>query len=147
MDYLSQGSSGPAVKNLQSLLNFHLDSTGAPPLKIDSIFGPKTNAAVKRFQQLNGLSVDGIVGPKTRAALLDARYVAAQVAMTQYINKREGGLSELAPAITLARHRKGPVMANLAPSIFLAAAVPGQSPGQSQGQPPPGVVETSVVIQ
>jgi peptidoglycan hydrolase-like protein with peptidoglycan-binding domain len=146
MDYLSQGSTGPAVKNLQSLLNFHLDSAGALPLKIDSIFGPKTNAAVVRFQQLNGLSVDGDCRSQDPCGL--ARYVTAQVAMTQYIDKWEGGLSELAPAITLARHRKGPVMANLAPSIFLAAAVPGQSPGQSQGQPPPAsVVETSVVVQ
>jgi Putative peptidoglycan binding domain len=124
-----------------------LDNTGVLPLKIDSLFGPKTNAAVVKFQQLNGLAGDGVVGPKTRAALLDARSVTAQVAMTQYVDEREDGFSKLAPALTLARHRKGAVMANLAPTILLAADASGQSPGQSQGQPPPSVVETSVVVQ
>ncbi len=36
---------------------------------IDGIYGPKTKAAVKYFQQKNGLTVDGIVGKKTAAAL------------------------------------------------------------------------------
>ena len=36
---------------------------------IDGIYGPKTKAAVKYFQQKNGLTVDGIVGKQTAAAL------------------------------------------------------------------------------
>lgn len=36
---------------------------------VDGIFGPKTKAAVRLFQQKNGLAVDGIVGAKTAAAL------------------------------------------------------------------------------
>jgi peptidoglycan hydrolase-like protein with peptidoglycan-binding domain len=36
---------------------------------IDGIRGPRTIAAVKRFQRRAGLVVDGIVGPRTRAAL------------------------------------------------------------------------------
>ena len=35
----------------------------------DTIFGPKTEAAVKAFQKKNGLAVDGIVGPKTWAKM------------------------------------------------------------------------------
>lgn len=38
-------------------------------LKIDGIFGPKTRAAVMRFQRAHRLAVDGIVGPHTTAAL------------------------------------------------------------------------------
>jgi murein DD-endopeptidase MepM/ murein hydrolase activator NlpD len=36
---------------------------------IDGIKGPRTRAAIRRFQSRAGLAVDGIVGPRTRAAL------------------------------------------------------------------------------
>lgn len=39
------------------------------PLTPDSAFGPKTDAGVRWFQRLKGLTVDGRVGPKTWAAL------------------------------------------------------------------------------
>ena len=39
------------------------------PLTADSAFGPKTEAGVRWFQKLKGLTVDGRVGPKTWAAL------------------------------------------------------------------------------
>ena len=35
----------------------------------DGVMGPKTKAAIKRFQRRNGLVVDGIVGPQTLAAM------------------------------------------------------------------------------
>lgn len=35
----------------------------------DGIFGPGTDAAVKRFQMKQGLTVEGIFDPATRAAL------------------------------------------------------------------------------
>lgn len=37
--------------------------------EIDGILGPKSIAAIKRFQKNNGLAVDGIVGPKTAAKI------------------------------------------------------------------------------
>ena len=39
------------------------------PLTADSAFGPRTDAGVRWFQRLKGLTVDGRVGPKTWAAL------------------------------------------------------------------------------
>jgi hypothetical protein len=56
---------GPDVASLQR----QLASRGFNPGPIDGINGPKTKAAVRAFQQANGLTVDGIVGPQTMAAL------------------------------------------------------------------------------
>ncbi len=57
-----QGSTGPAVEELQQKLN----ADGATPaLVVDGIFGPLTRAATVAFQQKYGLSPDGIAGPIT----------------------------------------------------------------------------------
>ena len=61
----------PTVKKLQTRLEelgYSVGSTG-----IDGKFGPRTEQAVRRFQQANGLQVDGIVGPETRKALAAAK--------------------------------------------------------------------------
>ena len=62
---LKVGSSGAQVRTLQTKLN----NWGYDAGTVDGIFGSNTLAAVKRFQQRNGLAVDGIVGAKTAAAL------------------------------------------------------------------------------
>lgn len=56
---LKLGSKGNEVKVLQEKLN----------LKVDGIFGPLTEEAVKDFQRSNGLEVDGIVGASTLSKL------------------------------------------------------------------------------
>lgn len=38
-------------------------------VKIDGDYGPKTRAAVKKFQKSQGLSADGVLGPQTMSAL------------------------------------------------------------------------------
>jgi peptidoglycan hydrolase-like protein with peptidoglycan-binding domain len=43
-----------------------------PLLKVDGIFGPKTNERVILAQRRAGLVADGIVGPKTSKALVAA---------------------------------------------------------------------------
>jgi len=58
------GERGRRVHDLQERLN----ALGAH-LAVDGIFGPKTLAAVRAFQQAHGLKVDGLVGPHTTAAL------------------------------------------------------------------------------
>ena len=50
---------------MQALLNAKYGFS----LEIDGNFGRATEAAVKEFQQKNGLTADGVVGPKTWAAL------------------------------------------------------------------------------
>lgn len=66
---LRQGDRGPAVEALQRALG----NAAIAPGPSDGIFGPVTDAAVRRFQARWGLVVDGIAGPRTLAALgLDA---------------------------------------------------------------------------
>ncbi|NLH00732.1 MAG: peptidoglycan-binding protein, partial [Clostridiales bacterium] len=42
---------------------------GYDPGEIDGVYGPMTEAAVRKFQKEHGLEVDGIVGPLTWTAL------------------------------------------------------------------------------
>lgn len=68
---LSNGTRGEDVRKAQERLEKHLAQLG----KIDGIFGERTEAAVKRFQQARKNegrdigAVDGIIGPKTWAIL------------------------------------------------------------------------------
>jgi hypothetical protein len=56
---------GKKIRRIQR----RLVALGFGPLEADGVFGPKTDAAVRAFQQARRLAVDGIVGPKTLAAL------------------------------------------------------------------------------
>lgn len=56
---LRRGATGELVKQIQQ-------KSGVAD--IDSIFGAKTEAAVRAFQREHGLVRDGIVGPKTWSA-------------------------------------------------------------------------------
>ena len=58
---LKEGSKGIAVRGLQRRLN----EAGYDAGEIDGLFGAQTEAAVKAFQEANGLDADGIVGPQT----------------------------------------------------------------------------------
>lgn len=46
-----------------------LNDAGYGPLVVDGKNGPKTQAAVRAYQQANGLAVDGVAGPQTQAKL------------------------------------------------------------------------------
>ena len=60
METLRKGSKGDTVKILQKVLG----------ITADGDFGPKTETAVKSFQQAHNLVADGIVGAKTWTLLL-----------------------------------------------------------------------------
>jgi peptidoglycan hydrolase-like protein with peptidoglycan-binding domain len=65
---LGIGSTGSEVSAVQTELNRSI----VPPLKVDGIYGPKTEKAVRHFQKavgFHGRDVDGVVGPKTTTAL------------------------------------------------------------------------------
>jgi hypothetical protein len=56
---IKKGDFGDDVKLIQKKLG----------LKVDGKFGPKTEKAIKDFQDINGLYIDGIVGEDTQKAL------------------------------------------------------------------------------
>jgi peptidoglycan hydrolase-like protein with peptidoglycan-binding domain len=53
------------VRPLQQLLRARQH-----PVAVDGIFGPRTESAVRAFQQSRGLAADGIVGPQTWSRLV-----------------------------------------------------------------------------
>lgn len=68
---LKKGSSGSDVKKMQQSLidaGYDVGSTGA-----DGIYGSATEAAVRKYQQDNGLAVDGIAGDQTQGKLYGAQ--------------------------------------------------------------------------
>lgn len=64
---LKIGTMSREVAHLQHALN--LATTFAPKLNINGIFGPKTNARTRQFQDSKALLGDGIAGPMTLDAL------------------------------------------------------------------------------
>ena len=64
---IAPGANGEPVRRLQRALRRQPDLD----IAVDGVFGPKTEAAVKDFQQGASLTVDGVVGPQTWAALPD----------------------------------------------------------------------------
>lgn len=54
-------------------LQFMLRRRGYRPGSVDGGFGPRTRAAVRRFQRPSGLTVDGVAGPVTLRALRRGR--------------------------------------------------------------------------
>ncbi|MDT8859956.1 peptidoglycan-binding protein [Alkalihalobacillus sp. MEB130] len=59
-----QGDRGERVSELQQKLASYGYYDG-----VDGIYGPKTTAAVKQFQQVHDLQVDGLIGAETKAML------------------------------------------------------------------------------
>lgn len=62
---LQSGDTGNPVRHLQRKLFQAASDPGA----VDGIFGPNTQAAVRNFQQKQGLAQDGVAGGQTRVLL------------------------------------------------------------------------------
>ena len=68
---VQNGSTGDAVRGVQEVIKFHDQSGGeGPPVHVDGIFGPITEAWVRGFQTAVGTASDGIVGPITWRAMV-----------------------------------------------------------------------------
>ncbi len=67
-NYIEKGEKSEEVKKYQE----RLIKLGYLVSEADGIFGNSTIAAVKRFQDRNGLVIDGYLGPQTKDALMKA---------------------------------------------------------------------------
>lgn len=63
---IRRASRGPYVSYLQRVLRIC-----QPALVVDGLFGPRTDAATRSFQECVEIAVDGIVGPQTWAKIRD----------------------------------------------------------------------------
>ncbi len=66
---IRRGNRGNDVAAAQTALN----AAGYNAGRVDGIFGPGTEGAVRKFQRAHGLLADGIVGPKSWAVLLGSQ--------------------------------------------------------------------------
>lgn len=63
---VSRGAQGEAVSALQYMLSLIGEFYDViPPLQVDGVYGPATEAAVRAFQQAAGLPADGVAGEQT----------------------------------------------------------------------------------
>ena len=69
---LRRGATGPSVVTAQVMLNRISQNYPAIPKipSVDGIFGARTEAAVRKFQEVFDLGVDGIIGPATWNSLV-----------------------------------------------------------------------------
>ena len=73
---MQRGAQGDAVRGVQEEFRFrNLSGDPSKGLAVDGDFGPKTEAAVRGFQQalhadIPSMAVDGVVGPMTWQALV-----------------------------------------------------------------------------
>jgi len=85
---LRRGTTGPSVVTAQVMLNRISQSYPAIPKipTVDGIFGARTEAAVRKFQEVFDLGVDGVIGPATWNAL-----VRLYIAVTRLAELRSQG--------------------------------------------------------
>jgi hypothetical protein len=123
--YSDPGKSQPVLE-----LQRNLQRLGARPGPVDGLFGPLTEAAVKRFQGAHGLATDGVVGTQTKTRLLaqGAKRSATDTSRTPHT----GQLTRKSPSGGTPAESATEHPARIAPSVALTGA---GSPA-SEGTPP-----------
>ncbi|HTJ97982.1 MAG TPA: TIGR02594 family protein [Bordetella sp.] len=101
------------VKEVQQALH----AKGFSPGEIDGIWGRKTTAAVKRFQENQGLEADGIIGPKTGAKLFGATLPDAKAPVLPWLEEARNlvGTKEV-----LGEKRHNPVILDWAKNLDIS---------------------------
>jgi len=69
---IRRGVVGAQVRDLQIALN----AFAGAGLRVDGVFGPKTEETVRTFQAIFNLPIDGVVGKQTGACLVAASFCA-----------------------------------------------------------------------
>ena len=123
--YSSPGKSQPVLE-----LQRNLQRLGTRPGPVDGLFGPLTEAAVKRFQGAHGLATDGVVGTQTKTRLLaqGAKRSATGTSRTPHT----GQLTRKSPSGGTPAESATEHPARIAPSVALTRA----GPPASEGTPP-----------
>src|SRR5205823_8196437 len=120
--FLRVGSTGPDVIRVQSAL-------GQTP---DGVFGPRTDAAVRIFQERNGLLVDGIVGPHTWGTLFGPHGASYDPATPRYQFKIQRASRSEEARIRPALGGRGPVARIVLRTTPRAEGEPSRSGGGRQ---------------
>lgn len=92
---LRRGSSGPYVVIIQVSLNRIAQNYPAIPklATVDGIFGSRTEASVRAFQQIFGLDVDGVVGKATWYALVRLYTAVTQLSELRSLGQQFYGVN------------------------------------------------------
>ena len=119
-----EGVSLPCVKTIQTRLN-QLINAG---LAVDGYYGPLTTAAVKTFQQQQGITVDGMTGPQTWSKLENpssgpARAVQATPVQTSSSTKTSTASTSVSPPASSTQPTTYTGILGLTPTEEAGAAV------------------------
>lgn len=148
MRNLGIGATGPDVRAVQQGLNLRRQPQD-PVLTDDGVFGPKTLAAVRRFQERNGLVADGVVGPRTRNALfplavvsvraLGMRLRAPSLSLGFTGSSSSSGLGAAPAASPFSLPSLTPALGGFQPLSYPRLLQPLQSPLSPPPPPLPGI--------
>ncbi|HHY13817.1 MAG TPA: spore cortex-lytic enzyme [Thermoanaerobacterales bacterium] len=122
---LKYDSVGSDVSELQQLLN----NSGFNVGYVDGIYGIKTQDAVIKFQQSNGLTIDGIAGSETIRTLTGKNTVSRQLSyssrdmelLAKLVHAESRGepyIGQVAVAATVLNRVKSPIYPNTIPGVI-----------------------------